>query len=34
MRTLLKRMLEWKAIKAIFRMGRHRGQADTRYPRY
>jgi hypothetical protein len=34
MRTLLKRILEWKAIKAIFRMGRRRGRADMRYPRY
>lgn len=28
MGTLFKRVLEWKAIKAIFRMGRRRGHTD------
>jgi hypothetical protein len=26
-----KRVLEWKALKAIFRAGRRRGQADRTY---
>jgi hypothetical protein len=30
MGKLLKRILEWKAIKAVFRMGRRRGHADPR----
>jgi hypothetical protein len=30
MSTLFKRMLEWKALKAIFRAGRRRGHADPR----
>lgn len=28
MGTLLKRIMEWKIIKAIFRSGRRRGQTD------
>jgi hypothetical protein len=28
MGTLLKRILEWKAIKSIFRLGRRRGHVD------
>jgi hypothetical protein len=31
MRTLFKRVLEWKALKAIFRAGRRRGHADRTY---
>jgi hypothetical protein len=30
MGTLLKRVLEWKAVKAIFRMGRRSGEASRR----
>jgi hypothetical protein len=32
MGTLLKRVLEWKAVKAIFRAGRRRGHADRPPP--
>jgi hypothetical protein len=31
MRTMFKRVLEWKALKAVFRAGRRRGQTDRTY---